>query len=79
MPGDNLNKFPMQSSSPGGVDLLGLLLFGTMSDLMGAAPRLPSTPHDPATNFTVQQVCSLYVNVYANLYMQELGLGRDWA
>ncbi|XP_020626914.1 ATP-binding cassette sub-family A member 2-like isoform X2 [Orbicella faveolata] len=55
VPGDNLNRFPTQSSSPGGADLLGLLLFGTMSNLMGAAPRPPSPPHTPATNFTIQQ------------------------
>ena len=60
MPGNNVNRFPTQSSSPGGADLLGLLLFGTMSNLMGAAPRLPTPPRAPATNFTAQQVCLLY-------------------
>lgn len=57
MPGNNINRFPAESSSPGGANLLGLLLFGTMSNLTGAAPRLLKPPHAPATNFTVQQVC----------------------
>lgn len=63
--GNNVNRFPPVGSSPGGAVLLGLLLFGTMSNLMGPAPRPPSPPNAPATNFTVQQVC-LNINVYFN-------------
>ena len=76
MPGDDLNRFPTQSPSPVGSDLFGLLLFGTMSSLMGAAPRLPSAPHTPTTNFTIQQVCvHVYINTSIYKYMQELGGG----